>query len=67
MGVRSRETNETKELKTWPNLVQLAYLDQLKNKGLYGNSRNDVLLRLLDERLKEMLKSGELSEETRGP
>jgi hypothetical protein len=61
----ARDTNETKLLKTWPNLVQLGYLDQLKNKGLYGNSKADVLLRLADERLKEMLRTGELNEEGR--
>lgn len=59
----ARETNETKLLKTWPNLVQLVYLDQLKSKGLYGNSRADVLLRLADERLKQMLKDNEIDEE----
>lgn len=59
----ARDTNETKLLKTWPNLVQLAYLDQLKGKGLHGNSRADVLLRLADERLRQMLKDKEIDDE----
>ena len=59
----ARDTNETKLLKTWPNLVQLAYLDLLKDKGLHGNSRADVLLRLADERLRQMLKDKEIDEE----
>jgi len=41
----------------------MAYLDRLKGKGLYGNSRADVLLRLADERLKQMLKDNEIGEE----
>ena len=59
----ARDTNETKLLKTWPNLVQHAYFDQLRRKGLYGNSKAEVLLRLADERLKQMLKDEEIDQE----
>ena len=60
----ARETNETKLLKCNANLVQVAYFEQLRKKGLHGNSKGDVVLRLADEQIRQMLKEGTIEEET---
>ena len=56
-------TNETKRLNIYVNTGQLAYIERLRKDWLYGNSREQVVLRLMDERLKQMVKDGDLDKE----
>ena len=60
----ARETvNETKRLNIYLNAGQRASIERLRKEWNYGNSNPEVVLRLLDERLKQMIKEGELPKE----
>lgn len=60
----AKGTNETKRLNIYPNLGQMAYFEQLRKKFTYGNSNPEVVLRLVDERIRQLLDEGKITEET---
>lgn len=64
VNLATREkTNETERLNVYLNKGQMAYLEQLRKQMTWGNSRPEVLLRLLDERFRQLIKENELIEE----
>lgn len=44
----------TLDVKITLNAVEIVYIDRLLNLGLYGNTRPQVIKRLLDERIREL-------------
>ena len=42
--------------------LELEYLDQLVQKQLHGSTRADVVRRLIEQRLREMVKEGDVEE-----
>lgn len=51
-----QSANKTIPVKVQPNVQTVGYLEQLVKLGIYGNSKAEVIISLVNDQLKVLLK-----------